>query len=167
LLDVKMPNMDGIEAIGKLKSDYPDIRVLILTMYDDEHFILHLMEAGASGYLVKNTDPEEIKKAIHAVVENGYYFSDLVSSVMLKTLVSKNIAKPKFKPEIKLTDKEKEVLQLICAEHTNAEIGQKLFLSPRTIEGIRSSLLERIGVRNTAGLVLYAVKQGIYKEGEG
>ncbi len=164
LLDLKMPEMDGMETIKQLKTDYPDVKVLILTMYDDEHFILHLMESGASGYLVKNTDPEEIKKAIHAVCENGYYFSDFVSNVMLKTLVKKNVAIPKFKQEVKLTDKEREVLQLICQQYTNTEIAKKVFLSHRTVEGIRSSLLEKIGVRNTAGLVLYAVKHNIYEE---
>lgn len=164
LLDIKMPEMDGMEAIAQIKEHYPDVKVLILSMYDDEHFILHLMEAGASGYLIKNADPEDIKTAIHAAFENGYYFNDHVSNVMLKTLVQKNIARPRFRDSVQLNDKEKEVLRLICKEHTNTEIAKLVFLSPRTVEGIRSTLLEKIGVRNTAGLVLYAVKNGIYEE---
>jgi DNA-binding NarL/FixJ family response regulator len=161
LLDLKMPEMDGMEAIKHIRGRHGDIKIIILTMYDDEQFILHLLESGANGYLIKNADPEEIKIAIHSVVETGYYFSDLVSSIMLKSLVQKNKTQPKFKAEITLNEKERDVLKLICEGHTATEIGKAIFLSPRTIEGIRSTLLEKIGVRNTAGLVMYAAKNGI------
>jgi DNA-binding NarL/FixJ family response regulator len=161
LLDLKMPEMDGFEAVKLIREKYPEIKVIILTMHDDEQFILHLMEAGANGYLVKNADPEEIKMAIHSSYESGYYFSDLVSNVMLRSLMHKNKAQPKFKAEIVLAEKEKEVLKLICEGHTATEIGKVIFLSPRTVEGIRAKLLEKIGVRNTAGLVMYAAKNGI------
>ncbi|RYD56596.1 MAG: response regulator transcription factor [Sphingobacteriales bacterium] len=161
LVDLKMPRMDGIEATKEIRILYPDLKVLILTMFDDEHFVLHLMEAGANGYLIKNADPQEIKTAIHAVSENGYYFSDMVSGILLKNVVQKNKATPIFKEATKLSEKETEVLKLICQEYTTAEIGKAVFLSPRTVEGIRANLLEKIGVRNTAGLVMYAVKNGI------
>lgn len=161
LVDLKMPGMDGIEVTKEIRSLYPHMKVLILTMFDDEHFILHLMEAGANGYLVKNADPSEIKMAIHTAFENGYYFSDMVSSILLKNVVQKNKTTPVFKEAIKLSDKETEILKLICQEYTTAEIGERVFLSPRTVEGIRAGLLEKIGVRNTAGLVMYAVKNGI------
>lgn len=164
LLDLKMPEMDGIEVTKNVRFKHPTIKIVILTMHDDEHYILHLMEAGANGYLIKNADPEEVKTAIHAVQANGYYFNDHVSNIMLKTLMNKNAIAPSFNNAIKLTDKEKEVLKLICQEHTTAEIGEKIFLSPRTVEGIRAMLLEKIGVRNTAGLVIYALKNGIYQE---
>lgn len=161
LLDLKMPEMDGMEATKEIRAKYPDVKILILTMYDDEQFIIHLMEAGANGFLIKNSEPEEIKKAIHSAHENGYYFSDLVSNVMLKTLVRKNTAKPTFREPVVLTDKETEVLRHICDGLTAAEIGSKIFLSPRTVEGIKSNLLEKIGVRNAAGLIMYAVKNGV------
>lgn len=161
LVDLKMPNMDGIEVTKEIRTLYPDLKVLILTMFDDEHFILHLMEAGANGYLIKNADPKDIKTALHAAYENGYYFSDMVSNVLLKNVVQKNKAQPIFKEAIKLSEKETEILKLICQEYTTAEIGKMVFLSPRTIEGIRAGLLEKIGVRNIAGLVMYAVKNGI------
>ncbi len=161
LLDLKMPEMDGLEVLREIRGRYEDLKVIVLTMFDDEHFILHMMEAGANGYLLKNAEPAEIKNAIHAAVENGYYFNDLVNTVMLKKIVEQNKRTPKFKEEIRLNEKETEILKLICQEHTAAEIGKKVFLSTRTVEGIRSVLLEKIGVRNTAGLVMYAVKNGI------
>lgn len=160
LLDLKMPEMDGVEALKILKEQYPDLKIIVLTMFEEEHFILHMMESGANAYLLKNAEAQEIKMAIHSVFENEYYFNDLVNTTLLRKVVQQKKA-PRFKEEIKLNDRETEVLQLICQEFTAAEIGQKVFLSTRTIEGIRSALLEKIGVRNTAGLVMYAVKNGI------
>ena len=160
LLDLKMPEMDGIEATKKLHHSYPGIKILMLTSIDDEHIILHLLELGANGYLLKNAEPDEIKKAIHSVFANDYYFNPIVSSTMLKKITLKN-SNINFKDAIKLNDRETEVLKLICQELTTAEIALKIFLSPRTIEGIRTSLIEKIGVRNTAGLVVYALKNGI------
>lgn len=161
LLDLKMPEMDGMEAIKLIREQYAGVKIIILTMYDDEHFVTHLLEAGANGYLIKNADPEEIKMAIHSVVENGYYFSDFVSSIMLKQLLQKNTTQPKFKDAITLSEKEMQVLNLICEGNTAAEIGKVIFLSPRTVEGIRGNLLEKVGVRNVAGLIMYAVKNGL------
>ncbi len=159
LLDIKMPGMDGIEATKAIRAKYPDIKILILTMHDDEQLILHLLEAGANGYLVKNADAEEIKLALRACAENGYYFSDQVSAVMLKKVMGRG-AKPSFS-EPALNDREREVLALLCEGLTAAEIGKQIFLSPRTVEGIKASLLEKTGARNTAGLVMYAVKHGV------
>lgn len=161
LLDLKMPGFDGIETTKKVRSTYPDIKILILTTYDDEHFILHLLELGANGYLLKNAEPDEIKKAIHCVFDNDYYFNDLVSKTMLKTITQQNKASLRFKEDIKLNERETEVLKMICQELTTTEIAEKIFLSPRTVEGIRTGLIDKTGVRNTAGLVLYAIKNGI------
>lgn len=161
LLDMKMPEMDGMEATKAIKEKYPDTKIIILTMYDDENFVLHMLDMGVNGYLIKNAEPEEIIKAIYTVHENDYYFNDMVSKLMLKTIVKKKQLQQRNKEDVQLNDKEKEILRLICSEHTNAEIAEKVFLSQRTVEGIRSTLLEKIGVRNTAGLVVYAVKNGI------
>lgn len=161
LLDLKMPGMDGMEATRDIRQKYPHIKILILTMHDDEQLILHLLEAGANGYLIKNADADEIKLALHACYENGYYFSDYISGLMLRTLVLKNKAPLNYKQQIIFNDRELDVLRLICDGCTAVEIGKKIFLSNRTVEGIKADLLERIGVRNTAGLIMYAVKQGI------
>lgn len=158
LLDLKMPVMDGLEATRLIRSKYPDVRILILTMHDEEHMALHMLEAGANGYLLKNADPDEIKLAIHTVVESNHYFNDFVSNAMLKKLVNRNIATPSFKAAPQLEEREIKILQLICHGHTSAEIGEKVFLSARTVEGIRAGIMEKVGARNIAGLVMYAVK---------
>lgn len=164
LLDLKMPEMDGIETTQALHSIHPEIKILMLTSFDDEHFILHLLELGISGYLLKNTDPEEIKKAIHAVYDNGYYFNYLLSNTMLRTITQKRSHTDlKLKETIKLNERETQVLKLICEEMTTAEIAAQIYISPRTVEGIRTTLIEKTGARNIAGLVLYAIKNGIVK----
>jgi DNA-binding NarL/FixJ family response regulator len=169
LLDLKMPVMDGIETVKQLRPLYPDVRILMLTTYDDEHFILHLIELGANGYLIKNADPGEIKKAIHSVFNQGYYFNELMNNAMLKKITrnnipennTPNIPQTEKTTQIKLNDRETEVLKWICSELTTAQIAEQMFLSPRTIEGIRTALIEKLGVKNVAGLVLYAIKNGI------
>ena len=161
IMDLKMPIMDGMEATKAVRKKYPSIKVLVVTMYDDDKFIIHLMENGANGYLLKNTEPDEIRKSIYAVHENGYYFNDVVNKALLKKLVLKNNLKPSFNQNVVLTERELEVLKLICEEKTAAEIAKDIFLSPRSVEGIRQRLIEKIGVRNTAGLVMFAVKNSM------
>lgn len=161
IMDLKMPIMDGMEATKAVRKKYPAIKVLVVTMYEDDKFIIHLMENGANGYLLKNAEPDEIRKSIYALHENGYYFNDLVNKALLKKLVLKNNLKPSFNQNIELTEREQEVLKLICEEKTAAEIGKEIFLSPRSVEGIRQRLIEKVGVRNSAGLVMFAVKNGL------
>lgn len=161
IMDLKMPIMDGMEATQLIRKKHNSIKVLVVSMYDNDKFIIHLMEIGANGYLLKNAEPEEIRKAIYAVHENGYYFNDLVNKALLKKLVLRSNIKPSFNENVELTERELEVLKMICDEKTASEIGKEIFLSPRSVEGIRQRLIEKVGVRNTAGLVMFAAKNGI------
>ncbi|MEO1259288.1 MAG: response regulator transcription factor [Bacteroidota bacterium] len=162
LSDIKMPGMDGIEATKIIKSRYPEIKVILLTMYDDERLISHVMEIGANGYLLKDEDSEVVQEAIHSVMEKGFYFNDYVSRALLKQVKSKNKLSPteilSNSPQMNLSPRELEVLQLICQEMSTNEIAEKLFISARTVEGHRKKLLEKTEVKNVAGLVIYAVK---------
>lgn len=161
LLDLRMPVKDGIETTKYLTKNYPNIRILILTMFEDERFVGHLMESGANGYLLKSTEPAEIKQALHDVMKNGYYLNNYVNRVLIK----KNYKKQKFNPnlntEIVVSDKEKEVLSLVCMEFTAQEIAQKMDISPRTVEAIKDRLMERFGVKNSVGLVFFAMKNSL------
>ncbi len=163
LMDLKMPKMDGIQATIKVREKYPHVKIIILTMYEDDNFIVHLVENGANAYLLKNSEPEEIYEAICTTYEKGFYFNENVNLALLKKVLHKNKQqfKPTFKNEVQLTDRELEVLKLICGEQTTQEISEQIYLSPRTVEGLRQKLLEKLGVKNTVGLVLYAFRNGL------
>jgi DNA-binding NarL/FixJ family response regulator len=160
LLDLRMPGKDGIETTKEISKRFPNIRILILTMYEDERFVSHLMENGANGYLLKNADPAEIKKAIMEVMARGYYLNNFVNRVLLKKS-AKNKTIPSLNTDINISDKEKEVIRLLCLEFTASEIAQKMEISARTVESIKDRLMERFGLKNTAGLVFYAVKNNL------
>jgi DNA-binding NarL/FixJ family response regulator len=158
LCDLKMPVRDGIDTTKQIVKSFPNIRVIILTMYEDERFVGHLMDCGAAGYLLKSTEPSEIRKAIMDVMETGFYLNPFVNKVLIK----KNYAKQKFNPSLSsetvISDREKEVLTLVCMEYTATEIAQKMDISARTVEAIKDRLMERFGVKNSVGLVFYAMK---------
>jgi DNA-binding NarL/FixJ family response regulator len=161
LMDLRMPQKDGIEATKILSKQYPNIFVLVLSMYEDERFVSHLMENGANGYLLKNAEPQEIRKAIVDVYEKGYYLNNFVNRILIKKAHAKQKTIPSLNSEITISDKEKEVLKFICMEFTAQEIAQKMEISPRTVEAIKDRLMERFGSKNTAGLVFFAVKNNL------
>jgi DNA-binding NarL/FixJ family response regulator len=161
LMDLRMPGEDGIEATKVLSKQYPNIHVIVLSMYEDDRFVSHMMENGASGYLLKNAEPQEIRRAIMDVHEKGYYLNNFVNRILLKKSHAKQKAIPSLNSEITLTDREKDVLKFICMEFTAQEIAQKMDISPRTVEAIKDRLMERFGSKNTAGLVFFAVKNNL------
>lgn len=161
LMDLRMPGKDGIEATKLISKKYPDIKIVVLTMYEDERFVYHMMENGANGYLLKNAEPQEIRRAIMDVHEKGYYLNNFVNRILLKRSHARQKVIPSLNSEITLTDKEREVLKFICMEFTAQEIAQKMDISARTVESIKDRLMERFGSRNTAGLVFFAVKNNL------
>lgn len=161
LTDLRMPGKDGIECTKEISKRFPEVKVLILTMYEDERFVSHLMENGANGYLLKNAEPAEIKKAIMEVVIRGFYLNNFVNRVLLKKSSSRSKPIPSLNNEIVISEKEKEVVSLLCREFTASEIAQKMEISARTVESIKDRLMERFGLKNTAGLVFFAVKNNL------
>lgn len=161
LMDLRMPVKDGIEATKSISKQYPHMHVIVLTMYEDERFVSHLMENGANGYLLKSADPGEIKKAIVEVMARGYYLNNFVNKVLLKKSHARTKTIPSLSNEVVISDKEREVLRLLCMEFTATEIAQKMEISPRTVEAIKDRLMERFNVKNTAGLVFFAVKNNL------
>ncbi len=155
LMDIRMPNFDGITAIPLLKRDHEDLKIIILSMYDDQEMVTKVMELGANAYLTKTSDPDEIYKAILGCMNDEYYFNEIVNqSVLLKLQQKKSVRK--FYPEaIKFSEKEINILKLICEDKTTEEISEAVFLSPRTIETIRQNMKAKAGVKTIAGLVMY------------
>ncbi|NBO58514.1 MAG: DNA-binding response regulator [Chitinophagia bacterium] len=127
LLDLRMPGKDGIETTKEISKLYPHIKILIITMFEDEHYVSHLMENGANGYLLKNAEPAEIKKAIMEAYVRGYYLNNFVNRILLKKSTSRIKNAPSLNNEIVMSDREKEVVRLICREYTAAEIGRTRF----------------------------------------
>jgi DNA-binding NarL/FixJ family response regulator len=161
LMDLRMPGKDGIETTKALSKQFPQIHIIVLSMYEDERFVSHMMENGAHGYLLKNAEPQEIRKAIIDVHEKGYFLNNFVNRILLKRSHAKQKVVPSLNSEITLNEKEKDVLKFICMEFTAQEIAQKMDISPRTVEAIKDRLMERFGSKNTAGLVFFAVKNNL------
>ncbi len=161
LMDIKMPEMDGMQATTYIHENFNQVKVLALSMYNEDKYILDMMKAGACGYLLKNAEPKEIVDAIMTVYKKGYYFNEHLSITLVKQLMEKSIVHTKGKEDTELNEREIEVLKLICQEKMNVEIADKLFLSVRTVEGYRTKLFEKTGSKNIVGLVIYAIKKGI------
>ncbi len=161
LLDLEMEDMNGVDTTLKLQELYPDLKIIILTMHKEERMISYLMEVGANGYLLKDTNQSELEDAIRSVYEKGFYFNPFVSEALVKGLKHKAIKPPEIGKNYYLTTRELEVLELITREYTTVEIANELFLSTRTIEGHRKNLISKLGVKNTAGLIMKAIKDKI------
>jgi two-component system invasion response regulator UvrY len=155
LMDISMPRMDGIETTEWLKSNYPEVKVIALSVMDDESNIIRMLKAGARAYLLKNSKPDDLVRAITDVQEKGYHYSEIVSGALLNKINHGNHVVPG--PE-SLTEKEFEFLRLCCTELTYKEIGIIMKVSPRTAEGYAKQLCEKLNLKSRVGLVLYALK---------
>ena len=163
LTDIKMPKMDGIEATRQLIRRYPGISIISLSMFDEDNLIIEMLEAGAKGYLLKNANKDEIIDAIKAVNRGKNYYCRNTSSKLLHMIEKSKFDPYKETPRPRFSERETEVIGLICDQLSNKEIAEKLNLSIRTIEGYREKIQEKMDVHNTAGIVVSAIKIGIYK----
>ncbi|MBC8156102.1 MAG: response regulator transcription factor [Bacteroidetes bacterium] len=164
LLDLQMPVLDGPATADYMRDTYPLVKVIVLTMHDEDRMVLHLLEKGVVGYLLKDADTAEVEKAVRKVLDEGLYLTDFVSRAMLRKMTHKpTVARPPtlYNSKVVLSEREKEVLRLICQGLSTAEISEKIFLSPRTVEGHRLRILEKTGTKNTAGMVAYAFINGL------
>jgi len=162
IMDIKMPEMNGVEATKLITKEYPEIGIVALTTYNTKPFIRNMIDVGASAYLVKNSPPKKVLHTIKQVFFNGFYYDTEVMKIVNDRFLSSNEDSKKsvFDDDF-LTPREREVLGLICLQYTTSEIAEKLFISPRTVEVHRKNLLEKTGVKNGAGLVIFAITNGL------
>ena len=157
LIDIDMPVMDGIEATERALAENPDEKIITLSMHAEETFYFRMVEAGAKGFILKSADLDEVVAAIHVVCEGGSFFSQ----ELLQHLVGSLKTSRHDQPEELLSDREKEILLLICKGLSNQEIGDRLFISKRTVDKHRANILEKTGCKNTANLVVWAIKNSV------
>ncbi|MFM2361000.1 MAG: hypothetical protein RLY16_2993 [Bacteroidota bacterium] len=160
LMDIRMPEIDGINAIELIRKEYEDIKIIVLTMYDDQQMISKMMEMGANAYLTKTTDPEEIYNAILTCMNDDFYFNDLVNkAVMGKLLQKKNVRQnTPNNASVHFNEKEIKILQLLAEDKTTEEISKTIFLSPRTIETIRQNMKTKVNAKTIGGLLMYGMR---------
>ena len=161
IMDINMPETDGIKALQLIRKEYEDLKVIILSMYNDSETVTRMMEYGANAYLTKTADAEEIYQAIITCINNEYYFNELVNSAVLLKLQRRKISKKFVSVTVKLSEKELKVLKLMSEDKTTEEISEELFLSPRTVETIRQTMKAKAGVKTLVGLMMYAIKRNM------
>src|ERR1700743_700000 len=161
LMDIRMPELDGISAIQLIRKENEEIKIIVLTMYDDQQMISKMMESGANAYLTKTTDPDEIYQAILTCMNDDFYFNDLVNKAVLSKLQTKRQVRQFYPSPIKFSEKEIRILKLLAEDKTTEEISKEVFLSTRTIETIRQNMKTKIGAKTIAGLIMYAMRTKI------
>lgn len=161
LMDISMPVMDGFAATDWLKNSFPSVRVLALSTMDSETSIIKMIKSGAKGYILKDADTIELRKALDEVVSRGYFYNEIVTQKVIRAvtlLVDKGDKTSLF---VKLTDREVEFLKWSCTELSYKEIAEKMFVSVRTVEGYRDALCEKLELKTRVGLAMYAVRNGL------
>jgi DNA-binding NarL/FixJ family response regulator len=160
LMDIRMPEIDGINAIEMLRKEYDDLKIIVLSMYDDQQMISKMMEMGANAYLTKTTDPDEIYEAILTCMNEDFYFNQLVNNAVMGKLMQKKNIRKHYGSNIPISFSEKElkILQLLGEDKTTEEISKIIFLSPRTIETIRQNMKNKVGAKTIGGLLMYGMR---------
>lgn len=158
LMDIRMPELDGINALQVIKQEHHDVKIVVLSMYDDEQMVTKMMEMGANAYLTKTTDPNEIYEAILTCMNEDFYFNDLVNQAVLLKLNHKRTIKNFYPNSVKFSEKELQILKLLTEDKTTEEISKEVFLSPRTIETIRQNMKNKVGAKTIAGLIVYGMR---------
>lgn len=167
LMDIVMPGMEGYEATAWVRDHHPGILVLALSTMEAESAIIGMIRSGARGYLLKDADPAELKKAFDEVMSLGYYYNDLVSRQVLRSAHLHSEEKQPAAAQDRLSDRETEFLKLICSEKTYSEVAKEMFVSERTVDGYRDALFKKLNIGSRVGLVLYAIRNGIVKVKQG
>lgn len=162
LTDIQMPVMDGLQATRIIAEKYPQVGIIALTMFSNDNMIIEMLEAGALGYLLKNAHKHEILDAINTVAQHKPYYCNATEIKMARLIANSRFNPNDPSKKIPFSEKEKEIICLICREFSNKEISAALHLSVRTIEGYRERILQKTNARNTAGIVIYAIKHNIY-----
>jgi len=161
LMDINMPGMDGCEATQWLRNNYPSVKVLALSMYDNESSIIRMLKCGARGYILKDSRPTELQSAIETLIKEGFHYSDLLNGKLINAINQMGDNKTILSALVHLQEKETDFLKLCCSELTYKEIADKLYVSPRTIDSYRDTLFEKLHVKTRIGLVMFAVKNGL------
>jgi DNA-binding NarL/FixJ family response regulator len=161
LNDINMPEMDGYETASWLKRTYPGIKILALSMYDNENSIIRMMKNGAKGYILKEVDPLDFRRALDALLRKGFHYSELITGKLIHAISLLGEPDETIKSVVSLNAREIEFLKFVCTEMTYKEIAEKMFLSARTIDGYRDALFEKLNVKSRVGLVLFTIKNNI------
>ena len=161
LQDINTPERDGYETALWLKRNYPGIKILALSQYDNEHSIIRMMKNGSKGYILKDIDPLQFRRALDSLLRKGFFYSELISGKLIHAVSQLDESEEALKSIVSLNAREIDFLKLVCSEMTYKEIAEKMFLSARTIDGYRDALFEKLNVKSRVGLVLFAIKNNI------
>jgi two-component system, NarL family, response regulator DegU len=159
LLDLDMPVMNGVDTAEAIRLKYPDMKIIILTMHDNQKYMMHMIEIGVHSFLLKDCDPDELEKAISAVVDREYYHNDMMVSAMRRSVKVKS-ERPSFNKLTELTDREREIFMLICSELSLKDISIKLSVSERTIHTHKANIQSKLGLKNTVSMIKFAFDSG-------
>lgn len=161
ITDIKMPGMDGVSACRQIREKFPHVAVIALSTFDNDHLVVDMLDAGAKGYLLKNTDKEEVTRAVKSVHEGGTYFCDAISSGLQKIIAQTRHTPYRMRELVEFTQRELDIIRLSCQQFTNKEIGSVLNLSTRTIEAHKDRMQSKIDAKNMVGVIIYAIRNGL------